>query len=96
MGEFLELSNRVSWHDAALGACFQLGLDETTICCDLSVSDFPNLVLYLNGSDWEVEECKRHTHPGPPENCRASPIPPTGPFAYLVNGYGHPYSPVFP
>ncbi len=25
--EFLELSNRVSWHVAALGACFLLGLD---------------------------------------------------------------------
>ncbi len=63
MGEFLELSNRVSWHDAALGACFQLGLDETTIRCDLSVSDFPlieliNLVLYLNGSDWEVKNVR--------------------------------------
>ncbi len=35
MEEFLELSNRVSWHDAALGACFQLGLDDDTIRCDL-------------------------------------------------------------
>ncbi len=102
VGEFLELSNRVSWHDAALGACFQLGLDETTIRCDLPVSDFPlieliNLVLYLNGSDWEVEECKSHNHPASPENCRASPIHPMpGPSTYLANGYGHPHSLVFP
>ncbi len=33
--EFLELSNRVSWHDTALGACFHLGLDDETIRCDL-------------------------------------------------------------
>ncbi len=102
VGEFLELSNRVSWHDAALGACFQLGLDETTIRCDLPVSDFPlieliNLVLYLNGSDWEVEECKSHNHPASPENCRASPIHPMpGPSTYLASGYGHPHSLVFP
>ncbi len=59
--EFLELSNRVSWHYAALGACFQLGLDDETIRCDLPVGDFPrseliNLILFLNGSDVEVEE----------------------------------------
>ncbi len=55
MEEFLELSYRVSWQDAALGACFQMGLDEDTIRCDLSTCDFPlveliNLILYLNGS----------------------------------------------
>ncbi len=33
--EFLELSYWVSWHDAALGASFQMGLDEDTIRCDL-------------------------------------------------------------
>ncbi|KAL0157120.1 hypothetical protein M9458_048366, partial [Cirrhinus mrigala] len=35
--EFLELANQLSWHDAALGACFQLGLDEETIRSDLPV-----------------------------------------------------------
>ncbi len=101
VGEFLELSNRVSWHDAALGACFQLGLDETTIRCDLPVSDFPvieliNLVIYLNGSDWKVKKCKSRNHPAPPENCKASPIHPMpGPSTYMANGYGHPHSLVF-
>ncbi len=52
MEEFLELSNRVSWHNGALGACFQLVLDEDTIHCDLPMCDFPlielnSLVLYL-------------------------------------------------
>ncbi|KAL0149422.1 hypothetical protein M9458_055210, partial [Cirrhinus mrigala] len=28
--EFLELANKLSWHDAALGVCFQLGLDHET------------------------------------------------------------------
>ncbi len=33
--DFLELSNRVSWHEAAIGACFQLGLDDEAIRCNL-------------------------------------------------------------
>ncbi len=61
MEEFLELANRVSWHNATLGACFQLGLNDETIRCDLPMSDFPlieliNLVLHLNCSNFEVEE----------------------------------------
>ncbi len=53
--EFLELSFRVSLHDAALCACFQMGLDEETIRCDHPTCDFVslfeliNLILYLNG-----------------------------------------------
>ncbi len=54
--EFLEISNRMSWHEAALDACFLLGLDDEVIRCDLPVSDFPlieliNLIFFLNGSD---------------------------------------------
>ncbi len=65
MEEFLELPYQVSWHDAALGACFQLGLDENTIRCDLPTYDFSlieliNLVLYLNGSNSQVEEIKEN------------------------------------
>lgn len=65
MEAFLELSNRVSWHDAALGACFLLGLDDKVIRCNLPVCDFPlseliTLVLFLNGSDFEVKEVKEH------------------------------------
>ncbi len=40
MEEFLELSNRVSWHVAALGTCFLLGLDDEVIRCDLPVGGF--------------------------------------------------------
>ncbi len=61
--DFLELANQLSWPDTALGACFQLGLDSEMICCELPVYDFPliemiNLILYLNGSNYEVEEIK--------------------------------------
>ncbi|KAL0151375.1 hypothetical protein M9458_053369, partial [Cirrhinus mrigala] len=61
--EFLELANQLSWHDAALGACFQLGLDNETIRYDLPMCEYPlieliNLVLYLNGSKFEVEEIR--------------------------------------
>ncbi len=53
----------MSWHDAALGACFQLGLDGDTICCDLLISYFPlieliNLILFLNDSYFEIEEVR--------------------------------------
>ncbi len=90
--EFLELSNRVSWHEAALGACFLLGLDDEVIRCDLPVSDFPlieliNLIFFLNGSDEEVEEIPRPHHPTPAGTRRISPAHPTPrPSAYLSNG----------
>ncbi|KAL0192162.1 hypothetical protein M9458_010458, partial [Cirrhinus mrigala] len=35
--DFLELANQLNWHDAALGVCFQPGLDNETIRCDLPV-----------------------------------------------------------
>ncbi|KAI2655749.1 Retrotransposon Gag-like protein 9 [Labeo rohita] len=59
--EFLELANQLSWHDAALGVCFQLGLAHKTIHCHLPVCEYPlieliNLILYLNSSNFEVEE----------------------------------------
>ncbi len=90
--EFLELSNRVSWHETALGACFLLGLDDEVIRCDLPVSDFPlieliNLVFFLNGSDEEVEEIPRPHHPTPAGTRRISPAHPTPrTSAYLSNG----------
>ncbi len=89
--EFLELSNRVSWHVAALGACFLLGLDDEVIRCDLPDSDFPlieliNLIFFLNGSDEEVEEIPRPRHPTPAGTRRISPAHPTQrPSAYLSN-----------
>lgn len=39
--DFFELANQLSWHDAALGACFQLGLDNETIRCNLPVCNYP-------------------------------------------------------
>ncbi len=79
--EFLELSKRVSWHDAALGACFQLGLDDEMIRCDLPWGDFPlieriNLILFLNGSDFEVEEIPKSRHPAQAGTRRMSPAHP--------------------
>ncbi len=81
MEEFLELSHRVSWHDAALGACFQLGLNDETIRCDPPICDFPlieliNLILFLNGSDCVVEEIPESRHPAPAGTRRVSPAYP--------------------
>ncbi len=93
--EFLEISNRMSWHEAALGACFLLGLDDEVIRCDLPVSDFPlieliNLILFLNGSDDEVEEIPLPCHPTPAGTRRVSPAHPTPrTSAYLSNGSYH-------
>ncbi len=89
--EFLEISNRMSWHEAALGACFLLGLDNGVIHCDLPVSDFPlieliNLILFLNGSDDEVEEIPLPRHPTPAGTHHVSPAHPTPrTSAYLSN-----------
>ncbi len=84
--EFLELSNKVSWHDAALGACFLLRLDDKMIRCDLPIGDFLlikliNLILFLNGSDFESR------HPAPAGTRRVSPAYPTPRTpTYLSNG----------
>ncbi len=92
MEEFLEISNRMSWHEAALGACFLLGLDDEVIRCDLPVSDFPlieliNLILFLIGSNEEVEEIPQSRHPTPAGTRRVSPAHPTPrTSAYLSNG----------
>ncbi len=72
----------MSWHDAALGTCFQLGLDDETIRCDLPWGDFPlieliNLILFLNGSDFEVEEIPKSRHPAQAGTRRMSPAHPT-------------------
>ncbi len=81
--EFIGLSYLVSWLDASLCACFQLGLHENTIrChfpfCDFSVVELINLILYLNGSNFEVKEiqAKSHSRPTPFENYWASPAHP--------------------
>ncbi len=93
--EFLELSNRVSWHDASLGTCFHLGLNDKTIRCELPTGSYPlieliNLVLFLNGSDREVETVPKSCHPVPAgtrSDSPAHPMPRTS--AYLSNCSPH-------
>ncbi|KAL0194638.1 hypothetical protein M9458_008210, partial [Cirrhinus mrigala] len=90
--DFLKLANLLSWHDAALGACFQLGLDDETIRCDFPVCEYPlikliNLVLYLNGFDFEVEEDYMSRHPAPSGTCRVVSAHTTpGTPTYRANG----------
>lgn len=99
--EFLKLSYQVSWHDAALCACFQLGLNEETIRYELPACGFPlveliNLILYLNGFTFEVEVKKNENHPHP-ETHLASPAHPTlGPSTFLTNVSDHPLPSIYP
>ncbi|ROL42564.1 hypothetical protein DPX16_13971 [Anabarilius grahami] len=67
--EFAELSSQVSWPDAILNSCFLRGLDEDTIrfCepeCLYSLVESINLVLSLNGSEFEIEEVHSGCAPG--------------------------------
>ncbi|XP_051753394.1 nematocyst expressed protein 3-like [Ctenopharyngodon idella] len=71
MEEFSELSCLVGWPDAPLNACFLKGLDEDTICyiepaCSFSLVESINLILFLNGSDFEIEEVLENTYPPRP------------------------------
>ncbi|KAL0173905.1 hypothetical protein M9458_029873, partial [Cirrhinus mrigala] len=103
--EFLELANQLSWHDAALGACFQLGVDHETIPCDLPVCEYPlieliNLVLYLKGSNFEVEEIKedyKSRHPAPSGTRHVTPAHSSlGTPTCRTNGSDHLPSPKHP
>ncbi|XP_073701254.1 interleukin-1 receptor type 1 [Garra rufa] len=96
--DFLELSHQVGWPDASLGAVFIMGLDDETIHCDLPACNFPlielvNLILCLNGSNFEVEEIPSisMSHlPAPSEARRIEPacrMP--GTPAYRANGSNH-------
>ncbi|XP_051719339.1 uncharacterized protein LOC127495915 [Ctenopharyngodon idella] len=59
--EFVELAYLANWPDACLNACFLAGLDEDTIrfkepACYFSLVEAINLILFLNCSDFVIEE----------------------------------------
>jgi len=65
--EFAELSSKVSWPDALLNSCFLRGLDEDTIRyfepeCLFSLVESINLILFLNGSEFEIEEVHKESY----------------------------------
>ncbi|ROL46978.1 hypothetical protein DPX16_20630 [Anabarilius grahami] len=65
--EFSELSCLVNWPDALLNACFLMGLDEDMIryiepACSFSLVESINLILFLNGSDFEIEEVHKKSY----------------------------------
>ncbi|ROL47044.1 hypothetical protein DPX16_20696 [Anabarilius grahami] len=73
--EFAELFSKVSYFEAILNSCFLRGLNEDTIrfCepeCLYSLVESINLVLFLNGSEFEIEEVHRRSYsprPAPSE-----------------------------
>ncbi|ROK35639.1 hypothetical protein DPX16_17382 [Anabarilius grahami] len=59
--EFVELAYLANWPDAYLNACFLAGLDEDMIrfkepACYFSLVEAINLILFLNCSDFVIEE----------------------------------------
>ncbi|ROL46863.1 hypothetical protein DPX16_20515 [Anabarilius grahami] len=80
--DFVELAFLTNWSDACLNTLFLEGLDESTIRFDepddyVSLNDTINLILYLNGSDFVVEEVLDVTcisRPVPPETRAAWPV----------------------
>lgn len=103
--DFLKLAKQLSWHDATLGACFHLGLDDETIRCDLPVCNYPlieliNLVLYLNGSNYEIEEIEKKFQSCHPVQSKARCVSPAhstpGTPTYRTNGSNRLLSPKYP
>ncbi|ROL10881.1 hypothetical protein DPX16_0042 [Anabarilius grahami] len=80
--EFVELAYLSDWSDACLIALFLDGLDENTIRFDepddyVSLNDTINLILYLNGSKFlveEVQDFKCPSRPVLPETRAAWPV----------------------
>ncbi|ROJ62534.1 hypothetical protein DPX16_21520 [Anabarilius grahami] len=80
--EFVELAYLTNWSVARLIALFLDGLDESTIRFDepddyVSIPDTINLILYLNGSKFvveEVQDSKCSSRPVPPETRAAWPV----------------------
>ncbi|KAI2658594.1 Titin [Labeo rohita] len=95
--EFVESSHLVSWSDRMLSVCFQMGLDEGVIWFlspdrSLSFVESINLVFWLNGSDYIVEDV-----PHPVLSCKLSNSPKVyhqnlhfpGHWTYLLRSRGH-------
>ncbi|ROL48343.1 hypothetical protein DPX16_21829 [Anabarilius grahami] len=96
--EFVELAFLTNWPDACLNAIFLEGLDESTIRFDepddyVSLHDTINLILYLNGSEFIVEEV-------PDVTCISRPVPPETRAAWPVrqspSSSTYPSSELFP
>ncbi|ROL41919.1 hypothetical protein DPX16_0462 [Anabarilius grahami] len=90
--EFSELSYLLNWPDAPLNACFLMGLDEGTIrysepACFFSQVESINLILFLNGSDFEIEEVQERM-------CLPRPVPSEKHAAWSV--HPQPVSSMYP
>ncbi|ROL44811.1 hypothetical protein DPX16_6723 [Anabarilius grahami] len=80
--EFVELAYLVNWPDACLNACFLAGLDEDIIrfkepACYFSLVDAINLILFLNCSEFVIEEVLDRSYdprPVTPETQAAWPV----------------------
>ncbi|ROJ13830.1 hypothetical protein DPX16_19705 [Anabarilius grahami] len=99
--EFLEVSNLVSWTDACINVVFLMGLDRDVIrynepACNFSLVDSLNLILSLNGSNFEVDKIQRNQSPSPAPSATywASPAHLTPePCTYRFNGSTHSWPP---
>ncbi|ROL50286.1 Stimulator of interferon genes protein [Anabarilius grahami] len=103
--EFLEVSYLVGWPDASLNAVFLMGLDKDIIrysepACNFSLVNSINLILFLNGSNFEVDEIKKNQDypcPAPSAAYQASPAHLTPePCTYRFNGPVHSWPSAFP
>ncbi|ROL53100.1 hypothetical protein DPX16_8042 [Anabarilius grahami] len=100
--EFLEVSYLVSWTDACLNAVFLMGLDKDVIrynepACNFSLVDSLNIILLLNGSNFEVDKIHKNQSPCPAPSAayRASPAHLTPePCTYRFNGPAYAWPPV--
>jgi len=80
--EFTELSSKVSWPEAILNSCFLRSLDKDTIRdfepeCLFFLVESINLILFLNGSEFEIEEVQNRLYsprPAPSETQVAWPV----------------------
>ncbi|XP_067243657.1 uncharacterized protein [Chanodichthys erythropterus] len=92
--EFLEVSYLVSWTDACLNAVFLMGLDKDVICynepaCNFSLVNSLNIILLLNGSNFEADKIQKNQSPCPAPSAayRALPAHLTPePCTYRFNG----------